>query len=212
MTQKPAVGKRIFAWFMRNGDSINRKLYGGYKHDLFRNVRGRVLDVGAGTGLNLAFANNTITHWIAAEPNAAFHDDIRKEAQKHSFPVEISFMDAHRLELTDNSVDAVVSTLVLCSVDQPMVVLSEIRRVLKPGGLFVFIEHVASNSRILKWAQNVFNPLNRAIADGCNCNRDTRTTIALCGLDVDRCDTIDVNGILLFHKPHIMGYATKPAG
>jgi ubiquinone/menaquinone biosynthesis C-methylase UbiE len=210
MNTKPAFGKRIFAWFMRNGDSINRKLYSRFKHDLFVNLNGSVLDLGAGTGLNLAYAPRTVTNWIAAEPNSAFHGDILKEAANHPFPVEVSSMDAHRLELPDSSVDGVISTLVLCSVDDPEVVLSEIRRVLKPGAPFIFIEHVVSDRKRLKIAQDVFNPLNKVLADGCNCNRDTKSSIETSGLEIVRCESVQVKGITLFHKPHIMGLAVKP--
>lgn len=197
---------------MRNGDSVNRKLYARYKKDLFRHLSGTVLDLGAGTGLNLSFITDNVTRWIAAEPNRAFHDDIRKEAAKHSFPVEITPMDAHRLELLDNSVDAVVSTLVLCSVEDPETVLSEILRVLKPGSPFVFIEHVVSDRRGLKIAQDVFNPLNKVLADGCNCNRDTKSVIESSGLIVEKCDSVEVKGITIFHKPHIVGVARKQGG
>lgn len=212
MAATATASKRIFAWFMRSGDSVNRKLYAKYKTDLFLHLHGTVLDLGAGTGLNLSFKPGNVTRWIAAEPNRAFHDDIRKEAARHSIPVEISPMDAHRLELTDNSVDAVVSTLVLCSVDEPEKVLSEIRRVLKPGSPFVFIEHVVSDRRGLKMAQDMFNPLNKVLADGCNCNRDTKSVIESSGLIVDRCDPVEVKGITIFHKPHIVGVARKPGG
>lgn len=210
MTNGPTIGKRIFAWVMRSGDSINRKLYSSFKNDLFRNLRGTVLDVGAGTGLNMAFAPSTVSKWIAAEPNVAFHADINKEATEHSFIVEVSSMDAHKLELPDNSIDGVVSTLVLCSVENQELVLSEIYRVLKPGSLFVFIEHVASDKRSLRIAQDVFNPLNRILADGCNCNRDTLSAIEASSLDIIRFESIELKGLTLFHKPHIVGFATKP--
>jgi ubiquinone/menaquinone biosynthesis C-methylase UbiE len=210
LVSKPSTGKKVFAWFMRNGDSVNRKLYAAYKNDLFRNIHGTVLDIGAGTGLNLAYAPDNVTKWIAVEPNGAFHGDIALEAAKHPFPVEISSMDAHRLEIPDSSMEFVVCTLVLCSVDKPKVVLSEIQRVLKPGGSFVFIEHVKANSRILKLAQDMINPLNRIIADGCNCNRDTKSVIAFSGLHIETCESIQVKGITWFHRPHIIGLASKP--
>lgn len=210
MDPRPSASKRVFAWFMRNGDSVNRRLYASYKKDLFREVRGIVLDLGAGTGLNMAFAPETVTHWIAAEPNTAFHVDIQKEAQNHPFTVELSSMDAQALNLPDNSVDTVMSTLVLCSVADPKLVLSEIVRVIKPGGTFVFIEHVLADSNVMQLAQNAFNPLNRVIADGCNCNRDTGSVIEQSGLDIERMDSVQVKGLTPFHKPHIMGYAVKP--
>ncbi len=210
MPAKPGLGKRIFAWFMRSGDSVNRRLYANYKNDLFSHLNGIVIDLGAGTGLNLAFSPDNVTHWIAAEPNTAFHKDIFKEAKNHSFSVEITSIDAHNLQIPDSYVDSVVSTLVLCSVHEPERALSEIVRVMKPGATFVFIEHVVSESPGMRVAQNAFNPLNRVLADGCNCNRDTKSTIERSGLEIVRLDMVNVNGVTPFHKPHIMGLAKKP--
>lgn len=195
---------------MRSGDAVNRRIYDSYKAELFGILDGVVLDLGAGTGLNLAHAPSTVTTWIAAEPNTAFHPDILQEAHLHPFPVELTTMDAHSLELSDESVDAVVCTLVLCSVDQPEVVLSEIVRVLKPGAPLIFIEHVAADAKSHKIAQDVFNPLNRAIADGCNCNRDTLSVIKRSGLNLQQYEARKVKGITWFHSPHIMGIAAKP--
>lgn len=194
---------------MRSGDAVNRRIYRDFKSELFKQLSGVVLDLGAGTGLNLVHAPGAVTKWIAAEPNAAFHTDIFKEAAKHRFHVEVSSMDGHKLDLPDESVDGVVCTLVLCSVESPEEVLSEIKRVLKPGAPMVFIEHVASDKRAHKFAQDVFNPLNRAIADGCNCNRDTLSIIRQSGLKVQHVEFRRVRGITWFHSPHIMGYATK---
>lgn len=195
---------------MRSGDAVNRRIYGSYKAELFQKLEGVVLDLGAGTGLNLAHAPSTVTTWIAAEPNTAFYPDILQEAHLHPFPVELTTMDAHSLELSDESVDAVVCTLVLCSVDKPDRVLSEIVRVLKPGASLIFIEHVAADAKAHKFAQDVFNPLNRAIADGCNCNRDTISVIKRSGLTLQQWESKKVKGITWFHSPHIMGVAVKP--
>lgn len=195
---------------MRSGDAVNRRIYRDFKSSLFKQLRGVVLDLGAGTGLNLAHAPQSVTKWIAAEPNAAFHTDIRSEAEKHRFKVEISSMDGHKLDLPDESVDGVVCTLVLCSVESPDKVLSEIARVLIPGAPFIFIEHVASDKKAHKFAQDVFNPLNRIIADGCNCNRDTLSAIHDSGLKVQFIESRIVKGITWFHSPHVMGVAIKP--
>ena len=86
----------------------------------------------------------------------------------------------------------------------------EIKRILKPGGKFYFIEHVAApHGSFLRSAQNIFNPINRVIADGCNCNRETWSSIQHAGFSHVELSHTRLGGTMLVHSPHIFGYAVK---
>jgi len=102
-----------------------------------------VLEIGPGAGPNLAYFSPHI-RWVGIEPNPFMHPYLRRQAERLNRTVEIRDASAERVPLQDNSVDAVVSTLVLCSVKDVSGALQEILRVLRPGGRFVFIEHVAA--------------------------------------------------------------------
>ncbi len=136
-----------------------------------------ILDIGTGAGPNFAYIPRD-TKVIGLEPNRYMW---RYAREKVNGRFDLSFIDgvAENIPLENASVDAVLCTLTLCSVDSPEATLTEITRVLRPGGKFLFIEHVlASKSEpIRRAAQRLFNPLQRIAADGCNINRDTAGTI-----------------------------------
>jgi len=194
---------------MRRGDPLNHRIYAGIKHEWFSVLKGKVLDLGAGTGLNIHYAPAQVTSWIFAEPNLAFSSAIQEYAAKSNIPSEIHPIDAHHITLPDNSVDSVLGTLILCSVEDPDRVLAEIKRILKPGGYFVFIEHVASDHLWTRRAQNGFNPISRRIADGCNCNRATRAVIESAGFEQVAIKEYHLRQMPVFHRPHIAGWAWK---
>lgn len=206
----PSLNKKLFAWFLKRGDPLNHKLYGHLKTDLFRDISGIVLDVGAGTGLNMRYLQPAVTKWIGIEPNTAFHPTIRERAAQHKFQIEIYAADAHHLPFPDSFADNVIVSLVLCSVENADQVVAELYRVIKPGGSCYFIEHVAApKNTMLRKAQNWFNPLNRVLADGCNCNRDTAEVFR--NSKFVMVDLVDhsVKGSMIFHRPHIVGKAAK---
>src|SRR4030095_3102656 len=141
--------------------------------DLFKDIEGSVVEIGPGTGINFQYLPSGI-NWIGIEPNEAFHDPLRKGAEKKGINLQLLTGEASEIPLPDNSADVLISTLVLCTAKKPSKVLNEIKRVLKPGGKFIFIEHVAAPRQTkLRGGQNFFNPINRVIGDGCNCNRET---------------------------------------
>jgi ubiquinone/menaquinone biosynthesis C-methylase UbiE len=203
------VEKRLFAWFMRRGDPLNHRIYAKIKREWFHYLNGRVLDLGAGSGLNIQYAPAQVQSWIFAEPNTAFTPTIQEYALNTNIPTEILPFDAHSIPLPDESVDALVATLILCSVTDPQKVISEIMRVLKPGGYYVFIEHVASEKVWTRRAQNGFNPISRWIADGCNCNRETRYLIETAGFERVELKEYHLREMPIFHRPHIAGMARK---
>lgn len=194
---------------MNKGESINRKLYGPFKQDLFRHLSGTIVEIGPGTGINFHYFPSGIT-WLGVEPNEAFHKLLLSQARERSIQATLLTGEADRIPLGDNSADAVICTLVLCSVQNPAAAVAEMKRVLKPGGKLIFIEHVAApRGTLLRAAQNALNPFNRLIADGCNCNRETWATIQQAGFNQVEISNYRMNGTLKFHAPHIMGFAVK---
>lgn len=178
-----------------------------HKQRLLGSLSGTVLEIGPGTGANFEFYPPGI-RWIGVEPSLAMQDYLRRAATAHKIEAEIITGVAEHLDTPDASVDAVVCTLVLCSVDDPNRVMSEILRVLRPGGQFVFLEHVAApeNTRRRVW-QNRLLPLQKRLADGCHTNRETWRTIEQAGFSEVHIDHVDLDLGLV--SPHIVGYAVK---
>lgn len=202
----PGVRKRLFAWILKKGDGINHRIYGSVKKDLLKNASGIVLEIGPGTGVNFSYLPRDI-EWMGIEPNEAFHKTLLTKAKDKGIKARlISGMNS----LADNSVDTILATLVLCSVRNPIKIIAEIKRVLRPNGRFIFIEHVASSSsKGLLLAQNISNPFNRLAADGCNCNRRTWDYIQQGGFSEVHLKHYDMKGTMIIHRPHIVGYAIK---
>ena len=206
---KPGLRKRLFAWMLKKSDALNHQIYGPYKKNLFRDLDGLVVEIGPGTGVNFKYFPSGIK-WIGIEPNPAFHETLEEKALEAGIDAKILTGDALNIPLTDNSADALICTLVLCSVKNPKTVISELKRVLKPGGKLVFIEHVAAPKKTsLRIAQNLFNPINRLVADGCNCNRETWTLIESAGFGKVNLSHEKLKGTFKLNSPHIFGYTVK---
>lgn len=170
---RTGLSQRIFARLQALGNERYEQAVAPYKRDLFGSLQGTVVEIGPGTGVNLAYYPDSV-QWIGVEPNVFMHDHLRAEADRLGRTIDLRTGTAERLPVPDASVDAVVSTLVLCSVDDVAHTLGEIRRVLKPGGRFVFIEHVAApGGTWRRRLQQVIRPLWKVIGDGCRPDRET---------------------------------------
>ena len=152
------------------------------RRELVARASGRVLEIGAGTGLNLPSYPAAVDELILAEPEPGMRGRLARRSQRLGRVAEIIEAPAERLPLPDASVDTVVSTLVLCTVADPERALREIARVLAPDGQVLFIEHVRARSPRLAGWQNLLVRPWRAFAGGCVCNRDTLGPMAACGL------------------------------
>jgi phosphatidylethanolamine/phosphatidyl-N-methylethanolamine N-methyltransferase len=143
---------------------------------------GRVLEVGVGTGRNLAY-HPPESEVSAIDISPKLLAKAARKARKKGQPVELGLMDAQRLAFADGSFDSAATTFVFCSVPDPLVGLAEVRRVLKPGGRFLLLEHVRLKNRILGWLMDRLNPIAVRLS-GANINRDTVGNVAKAGFEM----------------------------
>lgn len=199
--------KRLFAWLMANGTAEYEEKISDRKRALFTNLHGKILEIGPGTGPNLSYYPKDI-EWIGIEPNPFMHSYLQKEADKLGLNIDIRTGTAEKLDAEDNSIDVVISTLVLCSVPNLERTLQEVLRVLKPGGRFLFIEHVAApNGTFLRQVQNTIKPFWQVLGDGCNPNRETGIALEKAGFA--SVDYQNFAAPVPLVTPHIIGVATK---
>ncbi|KDP41220.1 hypothetical protein JCGZ_15627 [Jatropha curcas] len=188
-----------------------------YKSDLFTNLRGKtkkVLEIGIGTGPNLKYyaSDDDDLEVFGVDPNGKMEKYAQQAAEAAGVaPANFKFIQAvgEAIPLSDASVDAVVGTLVLCSVADVDQTLQEVKRLLRPGGLYLFVEHVAAkDGTFLRFLQNVLDPLQQAVADGCHLTRETGKKISEAGFSgVDISTTIFSNAA--FINPQVYGIASK---
>lgn len=201
--------EHFFAWIWGKTHGMLEKVYGKRKNELFATLQGKVLEIGAGTGINFRHFPAGL-EVVALEPNPFMHPYLEASARESGMEIEIQNGVAEALAAPDESFDAVVSTLVLCSVDDPQKAIQEILRVLRPGGAFYFIEHVAApRGTALRALQNGIRPVWRCVGDGCNPNRETWALLEAAGfshIEMDR----TIMPIPVFPvRPHIIGKAVK---
>lgn len=187
------VGERL-------GMRSNRK-------ELLQHARGRTVELGSGTGLNLAHYPDDLDELILTEPDAPMRARLERKLGRSGRSARVLGAAAERLPFDDGSIDTVVSTLVLCTVEAPDVALLEIARVLRPGGQLLFVEHVRSESaRLASWQDRLAWPWQR-FAVGCRCNRATIELIKVSELEVDQVRTASWRGMPPIVRPLVAGRA-----
>jgi ubiquinone/menaquinone biosynthesis C-methylase UbiE len=166
--------QRAFAWALAHLNAKYEMFVASRKRQLLGDLSGKVLEIGPGTGANLQYFPKDRIQWIGIEPNLFMFHYLEKEAHRLGLQIELRNGTADSLPIQDSTVDAVVSTLVLCCVTDQRRSIQEILRVLKPGGKFVFIEHVAGpRGTWLRRLQNWISPIWKRAGDGCHPNRET---------------------------------------
>jgi ubiquinone/menaquinone biosynthesis C-methylase UbiE len=171
---------------------------------LLATARGRVLEIGAGTGLNLPYYTDAVSELVLTEPEAPMARRLARRAGGR----EVVSARAEALPFADASFDTVVSTLVLCTVEDPAGALAEARRVLRPGGRLLFIEHVRAEGGLARW-QDRLAGVWRHVGNGCHANRDTLTTLSANGFAVSDVETATWRKMPRLVRPLILGYAVK---
>jgi len=210
MTDENAGWKqKIFAWLMANGAARYEAAMATRKAELFHSLTGKVLEIGPGAGPNLRYFSNQI-EWVGLEPNPYMLSYLRTEAETLGLPIEINQATLDTIDCPLASFDYVISTLVLCSVPDLDQTLQQIYALLKPGGQFLFIEHVAApDGSLLRQVQDGIRPLWQWIGDGCQSNRATGAAIDAAGFTSVTYESFDGPIPIPIVRPHICGVATK---
>ena len=178
-----------------------------HRHDLLARARGQTLEIGSGTGLNLVHYPHDLDGLALAEPDPSMRKRLEHALRRSERDAQVIDAGAEQLPFADASIDTVVSTLVLCTVDAPKEALREIARVLRPDGQLLFIEHVRSDSPTLaRWQDRLARPWQR-FAEGCRCNRATLELMDACGFRHDA-EPAAWRAMLPIIRPLVIGQAT----
>lgn len=198
--------------YRRLAAAAEREGLGDRREQFLTGLTGRVVEVGAGTGLNFAHYPTTVTEAVAMEPEPYLRDHAQAAARAARTPVTVLDGTADALPLPDESVAAGVVSLVLCSVPDQATALAELRRVIRPGGELRFLEHVADTDA--RWArrQRRIDPLWTIFSGGCHITRDTERAITAAGFEIESCERFLFPTCTLgrLAAPHILGRARRP--
>jgi SAM-dependent methyltransferase len=202
----PARGRFNSAFFSVMGGYINWHMRKG-KATAFADLPPNVVELGSGVGANLRYLPPD-ARLIAIEPNPYMHARLRRAAGRRGVELEIRSVVGERIDLPDASADTVISSLVLCTVNDPAAVLAEIRRILVPGGRFSFAEHVAAKPRTpTRWSQRIARRPWAWVFEGCSCERDLTSLIASAGFTSLDIDPYRIHSPFVPFNTHIAGTA-----
>lgn len=195
----------LYDRMMRRGEEASM---GRRRSQLVATARGRTLEIGAGTGANIRHYPDDLEELILAEPSEPMRRRLERKLSESGRSARTISASAEAIPLEDGSVDTIVSTLVLCTVDSPELTLAELARVLREDGQLLFIEHVRSHSpRVARWQDRLESPW-RHFGAGCRCNRDTIASIATAGFSTEHED-VHWKGVPPIVAPLVVGRAVK---
>ncbi|NKR42463.1 class I SAM-dependent methyltransferase [Prescottella equi] len=180
-----------------------------HKQSLFDDLPRTVVELGPGVGANLRYLRAG-TRLIGVEPNPAMHERLRARAARAGVDLELHTTGAERLDLPDTSVDAVISSLVLCTVADPAAVLTEVHRILRPGGRYAFLEHVAApDGTSLRRLQRAARRPWAWTFEGCSCERDLQAVVEAAGFTETAVEAYRLRSPFLPVNTQIAGVARK---
>jgi ubiquinone/menaquinone biosynthesis C-methylase UbiE len=189
--------------------SLDQPFVARHRRDLLAEVDGEILEIGFGTGLNLPHYPPHVRRITTIEPNAGMNRRARTRIRQSHLDVEQRTLRGESLPFADASFDCVVSTFTLCSIDDVDQVLSEVCRILRPAGRFLFLEHgLSRESRVQKW-QHRLNCLQMWLADGCRLDRDMKELVARQPFASVRVEEFDLERTPRTHGHLYRGVAVK---
>lgn len=192
---------------MRNAETAS---LGGWRRELLNPLAGDILEVGAGTGVNLDYYSDSVASLTLSEPDRHMRAQLSKRLATVTIAHQIIDAPAETIPCPDHSFDAAVVTLVLCSVNHPEKSLSELYRVLKPGGKLALIEHVGApdQQQLFTWQKRI-EPLWKRCAGNCHLTRDTLSTLRSAGFHCQGIRHDTMRGGISIAAPTILGIAEK---
>lgn len=200
------------AVFARMAEGAERAGLHDMRAGLLAEARGRTLEVGAGTGLNLPHYPDAVSELVLTEPDRFMAKRLRKQVDAYRSPIATQVIEspAEALPFEDHRFDTVLATLVLCTVDDPERALAEIERVLAPGGRLLYLEHVRSHDRrVARWQDRVERPWGWI--GGCHPNRATGELLRASQLELERRETSEMPKAPPIARPLILGAAKRAA-
>lgn len=210
------AGHPIFAaLYDRMLERAERAGFADLRAALVADAAGRVLELGAGTGANARHYTGAVTSLVLTEPDPHMARRLRAKlaAEPPACEYEVVEAGAEALPVADASIDTVISTLVLCTVDDPERAAAEVARILRPGGRLLLIEHVRdpTGRRLASWQDRLQTPWGW-VAGGCHPNRDTRATLAAAGFELGGLEPLKLPAVPPLVRPAVRGFVTRPAG
>jgi ubiquinone/menaquinone biosynthesis C-methylase UbiE len=202
-------GRLFAAFYDRALKASEEHGLGDMRRALLADARGRVVEIGAGTGVNLDLYGPGVEDLTLIEPDPHMGAKLRDrlQARAGSVPKRLCTAPAESLPFEDDTFDTAVATLVLCTVPDPVAAINELSRVLKPGGRLLFIEHVRSDDpNRARWQDRLEKPW-RFMADGCHCNRDTEANLTASAFRIESVDHGKLPKAMAIIRPLIRGTA-----
>lgn len=212
-TPEPAVRHPIFArMYARMSVKAEERGGAGHRDRLLAGLTGRVIEVGAGNGLNFAHYPDAVSEIVAVEPEPYLREQAREAAERSAVTVHVLDALADAIPYDDATFDAGVASLVLCTVPDQGPVLAELYRVIQPGGELRFYEHVIARAAIPTALQRAADAtLYPYLSGGCHLARDTASAIERAGFSIESCDRFGFTPMPTPPKlPHILGLARRP--
>jgi ubiquinone/menaquinone biosynthesis C-methylase UbiE len=207
--QRPVRHPLFARCYARVGHLMDAEI-GDHRRRLLAGLAGRVLEVGAGNGLNFPHYPASVAEVLAVEPEPYLRRLALAAARQAPVPIWVAAGTAEALPAPDATVDTVVASLVLCTVTDLNQALAEARRVLHPGGTLRFYEHVrAEDPRLARWQDRLERPWGWLVG-GCHPNRDTVAAISAAGLRLVQLDRFDLQVMPPLARPHVLGVAERP--
>lgn len=200
---------RLNSLFLAAVEEGMHREYGERKVRLLGEIPDTVVELGPGAGANFRYYPHG-TRVIAVEPNPMMHARLRAQARRRGIELDLRSAGAEGLDIESGSARLVVSTLVLCSVGDPELVVAEVKRILAPGGRFAFLEHVAAptGSRLRRLQEAIHRPWHW-LGEGCHLTRDTARTVAAAGFSSLEIERFESGLPWAPYAPHVAGVAVR---